>query len=165
MKKKLVLMTSALMAVSLLAGCNKHAHEWGEVVYTWSQDNKTCTATRVCKGDESHVETETVDTTSVVVTEAKCEEDGLKRHTADFKTNEAFLDQTKDVTLEAIGHEWGEVTYTWADDNSTCTARRVCAHDSTHIESETVETTYSVPTQATCTTAGVGRGNFTRRKR
>ena len=106
MKKKLVLMMSALMTIGLLAGCgSKHSHEWGDVSYTWAEDNSTCTATRVCKGNKSHVETETVNTTSVVVTEAKCEEDGLKRYTADFKTNEAFLDQTKDVTLEAIGHD------------------------------------------------------------
>lgn len=158
MKKKLVLMTSALMAISLLAGCgSKHTHEWGDVSYTWAEDNSTCTATRVCKGDKSHVETETVDTTSAVVTEAKCEEDGLKRYTADFKTNEAFLDQTKDVTLEAIGHEWGEATYTWSDDNSTCTARRVCAHDATHIDTETVNSTYKVVEEAKCETDGVGR--------
>ena len=41
MKKKLVLMTSALMAASLLV-CygNKHVHNWGEVVYEWSADHK-----------------------------------------------------------------------------------------------------------------------------
>ncbi len=104
MKKKLVLMTSALMAIGLLAGCNSHSHDWGEVIYTWSSDNSTCTATRVCKDDESHVETETVNSTYKVVEEAKCEEDGLKRYTADF-TSETFVDQTKDITLEAIGHD------------------------------------------------------------
>lgn len=148
MKKKLVLMTSALMAISLLVGCKQtHSHEWGDVSYTWAEDNSTCTATRVCKGDKSHVETETVDTTSVVVTEAKCEEDGLKRYTADFKTNEAFLDQTKDVTLEAFGHEWGTPTYTWSNDYSSCTATRVCENDPNHMESETVDST-SVETEA-----------------
>ena len=156
MKKKLVLMTSALMAIGLLAGCgqNAHSHEWGDVSYTWAEDNSTCTATRVCKGDESHKETETVDTTSVVVTEAKCEEDGLKRYTADFKTNEAFLDQTKDVTLEAIGHEWGTPTYTWSDDYSSCTATRVCKNDSNHIESETADSAYTEIIPATCDTDG-----------
>ena len=95
MKKNLVLMTSALMAITLLAGCNSHTHEWGEATYTWSEDNKTCTAKRVCANDESHVEEETVNTTYAVVSEAKCEEDGKGRYTADF-TGEAFVDQTKD---------------------------------------------------------------------
>ena len=34
-------------------------------------------------------------------------------------------------------HDWGEVKYTWTSDN-TCKAERVCKHDNTHIESETV---------------------------
>lgn len=153
MKKKIVLMTSALMAISLLSGCNKHAHEWGEVVYTWSQDNKTCTAERVCKGDESHKETETVNTTYEVVDPAKCEKDGKGRYTADF-TNEAFVDQTKDITLKAFGHEWGEVTYTWTDDNLSCTAKRVCTHDSSHIEEETVNSVVAALKEVTCTEDG-----------
>ena len=150
MKKKLVLMTSALMAMSLLAGCNKHTHEWGEVVYSWSQDNKTCTAERVCKGDESHKETETVDTTYEVVDPAKCEKDGKGRYTADFTTNEAFIDQTKDIVLSAIGHEWGTPAYTWSDDYSSCTATRVCKNDSNHIESETADSAYTELMPATC---------------
>lgn len=153
MKKKLVLMTSALMAMSLLSACNAHTHDWGEVIYTWSEDNKTCTAERVCKGDESHKETETVNTTYVVVDSAKCEKDGKGRYTADF-TSEAFADQTKDITLEAFGHEWGEVTYTWTDDNLSCTAKRVCTHDSSHIEEETVNSVVTALKEVTCTEDG-----------
>ena len=105
MKKKLVLMMSALMAITLLAGCkSKHVHNWGAITYTWAEDNSTCTARRVCAHDANHVEEETVNTTYVVVEEAKCEEDGKVRYTADF-TSEAFVDQTKDTTLEAIGHD------------------------------------------------------------
>ena len=38
------------------------------------------------------------------------------------------------------GHNYGEVTYTWTSDNK-CKAERVCTHDNTHIESETVTAT------------------------
>lgn len=38
------------------------------------------------------------------------------------------------------GHNYGEVTYTWTSDNK-CKAERVCSHDNTHIESETVTAT------------------------
>ena len=221
-------MTSALMAISLLAGCNKHTHEWGEVVYTWSQDNKTCTAERVCKGDESHKETETANSTYVVVDEAKCEVDGKGKYSVTFE-NEAFAAQTKEVKIDALEHDyqfaefvwaddysaqakyvcshdanhvqlhdatvtsqvttepgcetegvrtysasydghsdtktavipakdhsWGEPTYVWAEDNSTCTATRVCLNDEKHTETETVETTYKVITPATCE-EGLGR--------
>ena len=49
-----------------------------------------------------------------------------------------------------------EPTYEWAADNSTVTATRVCANDATHIETETVNTTYAVTTLPTTTTEGVG---------
>ena len=123
MKKKLVLMTTALMAITLLTGCNSHSHDWGEVIYTWSSDNSTCTAERVCKGDESHKETETVNSTYKVVEEAKCEEDGKGRYTADF-TSEAFVDQTKDITLEAIGHN----LIAHESHAETCTEAGNCAY-------------------------------------
>lgn len=157
MKKKLVLMTSALMAIGLLAGCNKHTHEWGDVSYTWAEDNSTCTAERVCKGDESHVESETVDTTSVVVTEAKCEEDGLKRYTADFKTNEAFLDQTKEVTLKAIGHDYQFVEFVWTETpgNYTAQAKYVCSHDDSHIEMHDALIDVKQTTAPTCENTGL----------
>ena len=102
MKKKLVLMTSALMTIGLLAGCNQHIHYWEKTTYTWANDNSTCTAERVCKGDASHKEVETVSTTYQIITAATCKEDGKGRYTADF-TSEAFVDQTKDITLKAIG--------------------------------------------------------------
>ena len=154
MKKKLVLMTSALMAISLLAGCgNKHVHNWGEVVYEWSTDHKSCTATRVCKDDERHKETETKDSVYAVTKEAKCEEDGSGRYTVTFD-NEGLGIAHFDITLEAIGHEWGEVTYTWSDDYSSCTATRVCKNDSNHIESETADSAYTEIIPATCDTDG-----------
>ena len=149
-------MTSALMAMSLLSACNQHTHDWGEVTYTWSSDNTTCTAERVCKSDESHKETETANSTYAVVTEAKCEEDGKGRYSVSFE-NEAFVAQSKDIVLNAIGHEWGAATYVWADDNSSCTATRVCAHDASHKETETKNSTLVPITPATCTEAGVGK--------
>ena len=49
-------------------------------------------------------------------------------------------------------HDWGEVKYTWTD--NTCKAERVCKHDSTHIESETVTATGTTITAATCKEKG-----------
>ena len=59
--------------------------------------------------------------------------------------------------IPALGHDWGEITCTWAADYSTATATRVCAHDETHVETETVETTYEIVTPPTATTSGTGR--------
>ena len=54
---------------------------------------------------------------------------------------------------EKLGHDWGKATYTWTSDN-TCKAERVCRHDSTHIESETVTATGTTITAATCKEKG-----------
>ena len=53
---------------------------------------------------------------------------------------------------EKLGHDYGEVKYTWTD--NTCKAERVCKHDSTHIESETVTATGTVIKAATCKEKG-----------
>ena len=53
---------------------------------------------------------------------------------------------------EKLGHDYGEVKYTWTD--NTCKAERVCKHDSTHIESETVTATGTTIKAATCKEKG-----------
>ena len=54
---------------------------------------------------------------------------------------------------EKLGHDWGEVKYTWMSDN-TCKAERVCKHDSAHIESEMVTAIETTITAATCKEKG-----------
>ena len=53
---------------------------------------------------------------------------------------------------EKLGHDYGEVKYTWT--GNVCKAERVCKHDSTHIESETVTATGTTITAATCKEKG-----------
>jgi hypothetical protein len=45
-----------------------------------------------------------------VTTAATCEGTGVKTWTATFE-NAAFATQTKEETLEATGHSWGDPTY------------------------------------------------------
>ena len=133
-------------------------HSWGTPTYKWSSDNKTCTATRTCTNDSSHKETETVNAVNVTVTSAGCESSGKVKYTATF-SNSAFTTQTKTVTVPSTGHSWGTPTYKWSSDNKTCTATRVCANDSSHKETETVNTTSQVIKQPT--TAETGTRKFT----
>lgn len=130
-------------------------HQWGIPEFTWSNDNALVTARRMCARDASHVETETVSTTFEVTREATCTEKGQTTYTSDPFSNQAFAMQTRIMTdIDALGHEWGEPEYTWADDNSTVTASRICARDSSHIETETVNVTAKVTNPATCTEMG-----------
>ena len=128
-------------------------HDWGEPTYTWSSDNNSVTATRTCRNDPSHKETETVTAGSTVTTQATCTTAGTRKYTATF-SNPAFTAQTKNVTIPATGHSWGEPTYAWSSDNGKVTATRTCRNDSSHKETETVNTTNAVTTQPGCTTAG-----------
>ena len=54
---------------------------------------------------------------------------------------------------EKLGHDYGEAKYTWTSDD-TCKAERVCKHDKTHIESETVTATETEIKAATCKEKG-----------
>ena len=51
-------------------------------------------------------------------------------------------------------HAWGDVTYTWAEDGSSCKAERVCTKDASHKETATATITSAVKTPATETEKG-----------
>ena len=132
-----------------------HKHDWTETTYEWSDDDSTVTASHVCKIDESHNETETAKVVRKVI-DPTCTEKGKTTLTAKFE-NESFETQVKTINpVKALGHEWGDPTYTWAKDNSTVTATRVCARDSSHVETETVKVVRKV-TEPTCTKKGTAR--------
>ncbi|MFM5883690.1 hypothetical protein, partial [Methanobrevibacter gottschalkii] len=80
---------------------NALGHDWLTPTYTWSADNSSVTATRVCDRDADHVETETAEATPAVKTLATCAAKGTTTYTATF-TNDAFSLQSKDVEDIAI---------------------------------------------------------------
>ena len=59
--------------------------------------------------------------------------------------------------LAATGHDWSDITYTWAEDNSTVTGLKACNNDHGHDISEIVNTAYTVKTEPSCATAGTGK--------
>lgn len=79
-------------------------HDWDTVSFEWSIDEKTCTATRICKNDTDHIETETVNITGEQTKASTCTEKGETTYTAVFSADWAET-QTKVVAdIEAIGH-------------------------------------------------------------
>ena len=135
-------------------GCgteDRENHTFGWASYDWSADNLTCTARHTCTVCGKEL-SETVDSTPQEIP-ATCYDSPKAVYTATF-TKDGFDTQTKEMSYgEPAGHDWGEPTYTWAGDNSTCTATRVCTKDASHKEEETV--TAAVTTTATCTEAGI----------
>ena len=130
-------------------------HDWADPEYSWSQKDGSwfCTAKRVCKRDASHIEDETVKAT-VETTPATCLEAGKSVYTASFKSD-TFKTQTKTEKLNPLDHDWGKAEYTWSekDGDWSCTAKRICKRDASHVDEQTVKATVET-TPATCTEAG-----------
>ena len=105
-------------------------HTWGTATYTWTQTGTgyTCTAKRVCENDAAHVESETVTGDYSVITEPTCLAAGLGRYQVSFKADWA-KDASKDVSIPALGHDWGKWT-----SNGDGTHTHVCKRDKTHTE-------------------------------
>ena len=117
-------------------------HSWSAVTYTWNEKVQPyqCTANSECSVNPSHRISETVNATYNVATAATCTTDGEGVWTAEF-TKSPFSSQTKSVVIPATGHSFGEASYVWDEENHTCTAKRICANDPSHIETETVTAT------------------------
>ena len=106
-------------AVSLTV--NEHVHTWGNPVWSWSEDGKTCTVTFTCEKDENHKESPKVDVTSAVKKPATCTETGVTTYTATVEFNGQTYTDTKDVAdIPATGHSY---------DNGKCTVCGAIASD------------------------------------
>ncbi len=129
-------------------------HEWGEPEYVWAEDLSTCTASRACKHDSTHVDSETVATTSVTKAPT-CTAEGSIIYTAAF-TNKAFTSQTKTVVLEALGHDWDleNPTWKWAKDGTSATVTIKCTRDAKHTQSADASITFEIIEPAKAKTAG-----------
>ena len=130
-------------------------HNYGNPVYEWDEDNH-CVARRICQNDPSHIDEEVGQIQYEVIEPATCDDDGLGLYYAIFD-NPVFQTQYNEVVIPASGHDYGEPEYVWANDYSTCTATRVCANDTSHVESEVATSLYEVVTEPTTSEPGLGR--------
>ena len=96
-------------------------HSYGEPVWNWSEDGKTCTVTFTCEKDETHKETPKVIVTSAEKTPGTCTEAGVTTYTATVEFNGQTYTDTKDVAdIPATGHSY---------DNGKCTVCGAIASD------------------------------------
>ena len=86
-----------------------------------------------------------------VTKEATHEEDGSQWYEC------AVCGKKVTEVIPAKGHTWGDVTYTWNERHTTCTAVRNCKANDGGEDSETANATYAVVTAPTSGTAGLGR--------
>ena len=126
--------------------------DWALTEWRWST-NTQVEAVFTCTLDESHVEAVPA-TVSAEHFAATCLEPETLVFTATVTFGGKTCTDVKTVRLsEPTGHDWAAPTYTWAADNSTVTAARICNNDPSHTETETVNTTVET-VAATCTAQG-----------
>ena len=100
-------------------------HTWGEKTYKWNEIFK-CTATTACTSCNQGLQ-EIVDGVKTTVP-ATCVADGKDTYTATF-TNAAFTTQTKEVTIDKLGHTYGAPVWSWSEDGKTATATFTCTRE------------------------------------
>ncbi|MBR6428514.1 MAG: InlB B-repeat-containing protein [Clostridia bacterium] len=92
--------------------------------------------------------------------EPTCTEEGFgyRYCTCSEHNSDWYDDVQKNVVIPALGHDWAEPEYVWAEDYPmTCTASRVCVRDAAHSETETAVAVYAVVTEPTYEADGLGR--------
>ena len=111
----------AMTQTKVLADIPAIGHSYGEPVWRWSEDGKTCKVTFTCEKDETHKETPVVKVTSAVKKPATCTETGVTTYTATVEFNGQTYTDTKDVAdIPATGHSY---------DNGKCTVCGAIASD------------------------------------
>ncbi|MBR0461630.1 MAG: InlB B-repeat-containing protein [Erysipelotrichaceae bacterium] len=87
-------------------------HDWDNeaITVSWNADNSECTATRHCKRNEDHTDSETVVPVPKVTKQPTCDTWGETTYTAAFE-NEVFGVETLiEENIEPLGHDFGEWT-------------------------------------------------------
>ena len=105
----------------------KLGHDFGAAEYSWTEDNSSVTASRICSRCPEE-ETETASTTSKVTKEATCIAKGETTYTAAFE-NSAFETQTKtvdNIDIDLENHDWGEWAVTPATTEAEGTKTHIC---------------------------------------
>ncbi len=91
--------------------------------------------------------------TPVTAPATSCTESVTTTYTATVTFDGQTFTDTKEVTMQSIGHSWTAV-YNWSVDGKTCSVDLTCGNDSGHNTTLAAEVSSAVKTPATCTAAG-----------
>jgi len=131
------------------------ARTYGAPVWTW--DGTTSAEAAFTTNDAyspfTLTETAVGEAIDLVTVDETCEQDGLDTYTATVTFRGADYTDDKEVVRPAMGHNY-EYQYIWSADNSRVIARRVCTHDASHTDFESVETTGAATLEGSCGTGG-----------
>ena len=133
--------------------------EWEASDWKWYADDEKefIVVAYITKGDETK-QLATVVTKEVI--EPTCEKVGKTVYTAVATyEDKTFTDFREINEVPAIGHKWQTPTYDFTQDDSVCTATRICENDD-HPQTEEVDGIFSVVKPATVSADGVGQYVF-----
>ncbi len=126
-------------------------HTYAEPTWTWD-GYSAATATFSCAECDDVQEVPATVTTKIT-NSPTCTETGIRTCTATVTFNGNTYTDTKEKTVPATGHSYGEPTWTW-DGYSAATATFTCAEgDDTQVKNATV--TSKITTAPTCTETGI----------
>ncbi len=83
----------------------------------------------------------------------KCTEEGSRTYKATATINGKEFSDTRPIPVAPLGHAW-RGSATWSEDYSQATVTFTCAHDESHQQSVTVDTTSEMTMKPTCGSIG-----------
>ena len=102
-----------------------------EATFTWSTDYSTVTITIKAKSDGSTVKTIELAPTKTSVA-ATCEASGKDTYTISYTYKGVAYTDTKEVTVDALGHDYEFAQIVWDDTNRTAKAVYICKNNHEH---------------------------------
>ncbi len=85
-------------------------HSYGEPTWAWNKtsDGYTASARFVCENDNTHTENPVATVTNEVKTAPTCTDGGVKKYTATVSLGGSSYSDTKEGSIAALGHDFGE---------------------------------------------------------
>lgn len=141
-------LTSGYVAFSI-----ESAHAFGSPVFVWGSGHRSASAVFSCLYEEDHRQILPAKVT-VRQDAPTCEEAGAYVYTAQVTFAGTVYEDTWEVEIPALGHDYSRAVFTWSEDNESCRVDFVCAHDAVHTVSADCKVTKNVTREKTCTEAG-----------
>lgn len=112
-----------------------------------------CENERNADGSPAVKSTGNATVTPVTAPATSCTESVTTTYTATVIFDGQTFTDTKEVTMQSIGHSWS-AAFNWSVDGKTCSVDLTCGNDSDHNTTLAAAVTSAVKTPATCTAAG-----------
>ncbi len=131
----------------------EHQHKWGKATYEWAADGSSCSAKRVCKDDDTHVETAQATVTHQETKAPTEKKNGVMTHTAEFSEDWA-KNQSMDTEIPKVEIQWDTPIYAWSTDNQYCIATRTAKNDPSKEQTAKAKASAEQTKAPTCTQKG-----------